>query len=98
MSNKSQASKPTLEERHYNLLMFNLKPSDRKAIEAHITREIEAARINELENFNPFWMTDHIYCPVAETCVGYQNALSDFDNEKALRLKELDDERILNKR
>lgn len=54
-----------------------------------LCRRIEGeARIDELEAFNPL-QTDHSNCPMPMTCIGYENAVSDFDNEKEIRLAEL---------
>jgi hypothetical protein len=42
-------TQPTLEEKHYNLIMFNLNPVDRKIIQNHITQAIDSARLKSNE-------------------------------------------------
>jgi hypothetical protein len=43
----------------------------------------------ELESFDPMFKGDHSKCLDPRSCIGYQNAQSDFDNEKEIRLTEL---------
>jgi hypothetical protein len=47
------------------------------------------ARRDELLNFDPL-MHDHNLCIMPTTCVGYQNAESDWQNERNIRIAELD--------
>lgn len=58
-------------------------------IERLISQEAAKARIDELKNFEPLFKGDHSKCPDPRNCIGYQNAESDFDNEKELRLAAL---------
>lgn len=47
------------------------------------------ARIDELRNFDPFFKGDHSKCPDKMTCIGYQNAQCDFENECEIRVYDL---------
>lgn len=63
-------------------------------LKAAIEQLLVEARIDELQNFN-LPQYDHSKCPTAiegvisNGCIGYENARSDFDNEKEIRLAEL---------
>lgn len=50
------------------------------------------ARIEELTHFDPL-QHDHDLCIDKKNCIGYQNAMSDLDNEKQLRILELQEMR-----
>lgn len=70
-----------------------------KAIHRHGVKEAKAAintllveaRKDELIDFN-LPQYDHSKCIDKKTCIGYENAQSDFDNEKELRIAELEAE------
>lgn len=50
-----------------------------------VDRAVREARVDELNNFNlPEY--DHSKCIDIHSCIGYQNAQSDFDNEKESRI------------
>jgi hypothetical protein len=59
-----------------------------KAITEAVRPALVAAASNELKAFEPL-QRDHSKCIDAHTCIGYQNAASDFDNEKQIRLDQL---------
>lgn len=68
------------------------KTPERIAIENEAVQQLKGllvdARIDELTNFNlPEY--DHTKCIDKMTCIGYESAQSDFDNEKELRLAAL---------
>lgn len=51
-------------------------------------RRDNASRLAELRAFEPLQRT-HDKCLDPRSCIGYQNAASDFDNEKEIRLTQL---------
>lgn len=60
-----------------------------KAKLSALLRRVEVeARVDELTTFN-LPQYDHSKCIDKRSCIGYQNAQSDFDNEKEIRLAEL---------
>lgn len=64
----------------------------KKALQMHnaaLARLIADKQAEELERFEPFFKGDHSKCPDPRTCIGYENARNDFDNEKAIRIAEL---------
>jgi hypothetical protein len=56
---------------------------------AALLRREKRVRAQELDDFKPFYKGNHSQCIDKMSCIGYQNAQSDFDNEKALRLAQL---------
>lgn len=56
---------------------------------AAIQRYALSVAREELEKFEPL-QRNHDKCIDSMSCIGYQNAASDFDNEKEIRLAELD--------
>lgn len=56
---------------------------------------ITQQRIDELENFEPLFKGNHSKCPdPTGSCIGYQNAESDFYNEKQIRLSKLREDNV----
>lgn len=53
--------------------------------QAHIRRVTLEAQHTAIKNFEPLQRT-HDTCLDAHSCIGYQNAASDFDNEKEILL------------
>lgn len=53
-------------------------------------REVSIA-VEAIKNFNPL-QTDHSKCLDPRACIGYQNAASDFDNERDLYIAGLEGE------
>ena len=85
---------------HYNNhpITCNCDRADFDRTKAALKALLTEARIAELTNFEPL-QQDHTKCPQAISgimsngCIGYENAVSDFDNEKELRLTQLKNER-----
>lgn len=61
----------------------------KRQIQALVEQQVLIGRKAELENFKPL-QTTHESCIDPFNCIGYQNAASDFDNEKAIRITEID--------
>lgn len=50
---------------------------------------IDEAVLKTLEKWNPLYDGDHSACIDKMSCIGYQNARSDFDNEKEILIAAL---------
>lgn len=57
----------------------------KRDLDAHIRRATLEAQHTVIKNFEPLQRT-HDTCPDVHSCIGYQNAASDFDNEKEILL------------
>jgi hypothetical protein len=67
----------------------------KQSILALIVQSNNRVRIDELSKFKPFYDGDHSNCIDKRGCIGYENARSDYDNEREIRINQL--QTILNK-
>ncbi len=82
---------PHLNEEGGSCAIYKGKPCNcgidelKAALQSHIADQVREA----IQKFEPFFTGDHSKCPNPMTCIGYENARSDFDNEKAILLESL---------